>query len=485
MAETKSRSTHYGMLWAVVLVSAVLKLTLVVAFRSSPIVLDERDYLQLAQTLATEGRYVGTFRPPLYPAYLALMLTLGWDRLGIGAGQVVFSTVSLMLVYRIARRTLNPRAATVAAGLFAFDPVLIMFTHRLWSETLFILFLAAAMDLLTAPLASRRVWPWLPAGLLLGLAGLTRPMVLSFVPLLLPWAVLQSHRARAPAPLPITAGGPGPDDPRQAEQVWMAGVGRFAVLCLAGALVVLPWTIRNVRRSGTFILVDSNGPFNLLVGNQPEAAFVDKDDFWSLRFGLVEGVPYQRAIIQNAAQAQRTAVRQALDHIHTDPGRFLKKFLWEAGHLWTVDSFLLRHLRNGWYGSTTARGWTLLMTIVSVAFFVVLVLSSLVGLAVQPPSPFRGLALLLLLHATILFGVTYSLSRYNLPLHAILVLPAASVLSHPHKVLSALRRTGFATHRNWLLLLGLLALGCAWAHDLPLVGDMLTTGGSAYVFRTE
>ena len=184
-------------LWAVVILSVILKLTIVVEFKWAPPKKDENAYLRLADTLAKQERYVEIFRPPLYPAYLALMLAIGWDKMGAWGGQVLLGTVGVVLVYRIARRTLNRRAARIASGLFAFDPLLVWFTHRLWSETLFIFFLLAALDLLTSAWARRRAWAWLPAGLLFGLAGLTRPMILTFVPLLLPWAILQMYRARS------------------------------------------------------------------------------------------------------------------------------------------------------------------------------------------------------------------------------------------------------------------------------------------------
>ena len=143
----KPGSYRDKVLWAVVILSVVLKLAIVVELRSAPPKKDENAYLALARTLATQHRYMETFRPPLYPAYLALMLAIGWDKMGAWGGQVLLGTVSVVLVYRIARRTLNRRAARIAAGLFAFDPLLVWFTHRLWSETLFIFLLVGIICL--------------------------------------------------------------------------------------------------------------------------------------------------------------------------------------------------------------------------------------------------------------------------------------------------------------------------------------------------
>lgn len=487
--------------WAIVLISVVLKLALVVELRSAPPKKDENVYLALARTLAVEHRYAETFRPPLYPSYLAVMLAIGWDKMGVWVGQVLLGTVSVVLVYRIARRTLNRRAARIAAALFAFDPLLAWFTHRIWSETLFIVFLLGAVDFLTSAPAVRRIWPWLSAGLLLGLAGLTRPMILTWVPLLLPWAILQMHRARpclaGPAkrgrrPKPTQRAGkarrgrPRPDHYQRKSGAWLSGGWRFALLCLTCGLVVLPWTLRNFRQTGAFILVDTNGPFNLLVGNQPETAFVDKDDHWSRRrFGLVDGIPYRTLAKRNPRRAQHLATQAAWAHIKASPGRFVKKTIWEAGHLYTLDSFMLRHLRNGWYERTVPPWAIQAITLVSAGFTALLVLAGFAALAAQPASPFRGLAILLLLHSTLLFGVVYSLSRYGVPLRWVLAVAAGAALAHPGKLLSTLRHTGLRSRRILVLLLMSAVIGWAWARDLPLLKDMLTTGGSAYVFERD
>lgn len=474
-------------LWIILALSGALKLWLAFSLDSSPSVLDERDYLQIAQTLADQGHYPGNFRPPLYPAYMAMMISLGWGTLGMRVGQVILSTISAVLAYRIAGRMFGTPAARIAGGLLAFDPVLVMFTHRLWSETLFIVLLLAALDILSATAVTRRWWPWASAGLLLGLAGLTRPVILTFVPLLLPWALLQMRRAgrMSGAGVQDAKAEQAKDGEQGSRSPARAGCLRFGLLVLACSAAVAPWTIRNALVHDALIVVDTNGPFNVLVGSQPEAAFVDKDSLWSQRFGLVGGRPYQVVVQQDAAAAQRMAMQQAWENIKGSPGRFARKCLWEASRLWTLDPFLLRHLRNGWYGRATAPLFTAMMTLLAAGFFVVLVLAAFAGLATEAASPFRGLALLLIVHATILFGITYALSRYCLPLHAVLAIPAAGMLSSFRCRLSRLKPAGFRVHRVLLLVAVVTILGWQWAGDLPMVWDMMSNTGAGYLFRME
>lgn len=435
---------------------------------------DEVKYLRLARILAEQGRYAETFRPPVYPAYVALNMAVGWGTLGVRVTQVVLSTLTIVFVYRIAGRTLGPRSARLAAVLVGFNPVLVAFSHLIWTETLFIFVLFVGLDLLTADVAGRSRWPWLVAGLVLGLAGLTRPMILTFLPLLLPWAIVQARRRQNPT---------GQLSPGAAGRPWLRGGMQFSLLVLGCALVISPWTIRNARVTGAFILVDTNGTFNILLGTRPEAAFVNKDDFWSPQFGELGGQPYKRAVRRNAREAQRLALRTALENVRTDPGLFARKCVWEAGHLWTLDSFLLRHLRNRWYGVGQPSWLTPVLTVVSVGLFMVLVLAGLFGIAAQSASAYRGLAILLLVHSTLLYGLTLALSRHCLPLQVVLAIPAGGLLAGPGQAFSRLWAAGWRSRRMFVLILVLVGLGAAWVHDWGFISDMLTTGGAHHVFR--
>jgi 4-amino-4-deoxy-L-arabinose transferase-like glycosyltransferase len=345
----------------------------------------------------------------------------------------------------------------------AFSPTLIAFSHRLWSETLFIFLLLLAIDLLARPISGSSLKRWVGAGLFLGLAALTRPMLVTLLPFLAAWllfSVLKRQVNLGPA------------------------LARFATLALSMALVILPWTIRNRLASGDFVLIDSNGAFNVLVGAQPEARFVDKDDVWSYRFGRVNDEAYVEMVAREPGRAQALAMDGAIQHFRDDMGGFIAKSWWEAGHLWTMDSFLLRHLRNRWYG--TVPGWVVpMVTLMSAGWFVVIVLAGLGGITAGVSSNFRSLLLLLLLQFTLLFGATYALSRYAVPLQALLVIPAGALLANHRGAIDRLRSGLIPAHRLVLLSLVVIALGLAWIRDIPLLKDMVLSGGSHYRFRME
>jgi hypothetical protein len=245
------------------------------------------------------------------------------------------------------------------------------------------------------------------------------------------------------------------------------------VACL---VVVLPWTWRNYRTTGAVILVDSNGPFNILVGSEAQAAFVDKDDLWSAAYGRVGGESYQDVVARDATRAQDLAMEGAVANIGEAPLRFAAKSWWEGGHLWTMDSFLLRHLRNGWYGGGVPRLVTPAVTLYAMVFFALLVLGALAGLTVSTASPLRGLTLMFLLHSTALFAATYSLSRYSVPLHPQLANFAAVAFMERARLGSLLRRA--PGRRIVAAAAVLILLLTAWTRDIPLMKDLVLHGGS-------
>jgi 4-amino-4-deoxy-L-arabinose transferase-like glycosyltransferase len=458
----KPSTSDRALLWIAGVSCGIKLLFALVAERNAPI-LDEGAYLSLARSLAATGHFQGTFRPPLYPAFEALFLYGGLGTLGIRLAQVVLSTLSVLLVYRIAFREAGQRPARIAAFLMAFNPVLIAFSHRLWSETLFIFLLLLAIDLLARPITEGNLRRWMGAGLLLGLAALTRPMLVTFLPFLAAWLLVHVARRQVKS---------GP------------ALARFLTLAFAMGVVILPWTIRNRLASGDFVLIDSNGAFNILVGAQPESRFVDKDDVWSYRFGRVNGEAYVDLVARQPGRAQALAMEGAMSHIRQDIGGFVAKSWWEAGHLWTLDSFLLRHLRNGWYGAVP--GWVIpIVTIWAAGWFGLVVLSGFLGITAAAPSSFRSLLMLLLVQFTLLFAATYALSRYAVPLQALLAIPAGAFLASRKETLDRVRAGLIPVHRLLLLGLVVIALGLAWIRDIPLLADMVHTGGSHHRFHME
>ncbi len=447
--------------------SVAIKFALALAVRHHAPILDEGAYLKLAEQLAAGGGYEGTFRPPGYPAFLGFWLAIGAGTLGVRLAQVALSAWSTVLMYGLGSRIGGERTGRVAALLFAFDPVLIAFSHRLWSETVFLTLLLLILELLSRAPEKTGWLRWAVIGALFGAGALVRPMFVTFLPFLAVWLAWTAWQERP-------AGG---------RPFFGRPLLHFVVVAACCFAVILPWTVRNAQVTGTFVLIDSNGPFNFLVGSQPEAAFVDKDDHWSDRYGMVGGQAYTRLVAIDAARAQALAMAQARANISAEPSRFLAKSVWEAGHLWTLDSFLLRHLRNNWYGEGLP-GWvTPLVTMLAAGFWAALALTGLAGLFLTLEQPLARFGILWILQATLLFGATYALSRYGIPLRPLLALGAASLLAGTVRPAERWRRA--TRPARVLAITSVLLVAVSWSRDLGLVRDMLLNRGAAHRFTME
>ena len=437
----------------------LLRVGLVAWFPDLAPVNDEIDYWRLAEGLAQGQGFASNFRPPLHPAFMSLFVALGPGALAVRAVQALLGALSVFAIAWLAERLSGRAAARFAGFAFALDPVLIGFSHLLWSETLYIALLLSGIVALVFDAQRERPAHWAVAGLCFGLAALVRPQLLTWLPLLLPWAWLTARR-------------------RGAAHRASAAIAFIALTC-ATCAVVLPWSLRNVQQTGAFFLVDTNGPYNILVGTEPGAYRVDKDDRWSPAWATIGNSHYMLLAERDPGLAQSLALRRAGRRIADAPGRFALKSLWEAGHLFTLDNFVLRHLRNDWYGVPSSHALTAVLTLWCIVWTALLYAGGSVGLILQPPSPLRGIALLALLHAVVIFGLTYSLSRYAVPLRPLFLLGCAWLVTQRPAALERLRgdrrAAGLcAAAAAWLLV--------AWARDLPLLADLLASGGAGYPF---
>lgn len=441
-----------------VVAALLLRCGLVALFPDPTPVNDEIDYWRLAEGLARGEGFASNFRPPLHPAFMALFVGFGEGAVAVRAVQALLGALAVPLVAILAERVGGRVSARWAAWLVALDPVLVGFSHLLWSETLYVALLLGGLVLLLRGADRWRLLDWAGAGAVFGLASLARPQLLTFLPLLLPWAWLRAGKGRAERRRMLAA---------------------FGALTLATCCVVLPWSFRNFRTWGDFFLVDTNGPYNLLVSTEPGAHRVDKDDRWSPMWAAIGNRHYMVAAGRDPGLAQRIALARSEQRIWARPGRFLSKSVWEASHLFTLDNFVLRHLRNDWYGVASPQGLTAALTVLCVAWTALLYAGGGVGLATQPASPFRGFALLAIGHALVLYGLTYSLSRYAVPLRPLLAVAVAWAATHRGDVLARLRgdrrvAVVVAVLAAWLLV--------AWSRDLTLLADLLATGGKGFPF---
>lgn len=161
----------------------------------------------------------------------------------------LFSAVTCIPVYLIARKSFGEATAGWAGWAWAFFPYAIFFAADfIWATTLTTL-LTTLVFLLTLYLEdSASVWPWIGFGALSGLGALTDPVVMSVAPVLGAWAWYRRYRS---------------------GERW-CGYGAGAVLAVV--LIVSPWFVRNYETFHKVI------PFRSCLGL--EVYFGNNQDSW-------------------------------------------------------------------------------------------------------------------------------------------------------------------------------------------------------------
>jgi hypothetical protein len=217
---------------------------------------------------------VGSFLPPLFSwcLYLALSLAGGSARaavLLVQAGNIVLGTLTVYLTGRLAGaarpdrlredvrssagRTLLRRIVRdpelMAGAIWAVYPPALGHVAQPQSQILETFLLVWLVFLVTRALTSRdRPFPArraFIAGLVLGLSLLARPTVAVV------WAAWGIYLLR-----------------RSAERA--TRLRYFLLASASAALVLAPWTVRNVRVQHRLVPISTNGGFNFYMGNNPD-----------------------------------------------------------------------------------------------------------------------------------------------------------------------------------------------------------------------
>lgn len=229
-----------------------------------------RDIL-LNGPLMTLGEPLGKGKPfffqPFYPYYLAGLHWLTGEGLwGPIVMQLVGLGVAAVLVYLLGKRLFSAPAGAAALLLFLVLGLsqLDWIARKLLSENLYFVVLPAALLLLARAIDERRLPDVAWAGLLFGVAAITRAPTLLFMPgaaliMALAW--------------------------RRSGDSWRRIAAGFVVLTVCTTVVTALVPIRNYIVSGKPSLVASNGGATLLLAHQPTERVslrgVDRDPLYN------------------------------------------------------------------------------------------------------------------------------------------------------------------------------------------------------------
>ena len=196
-----------------------------------------------------------TYRQPLFPLFDAAMLWLGGGKslIPVILGQVVLLWITGLFSRAMVEIWL-PRYGVVALALVVFNPNAVATAHLIQSDTLYSLFVTAALWAVLRYAKEPSLRPALLSGLFLGLACLVRPAaqyLVCILPLLFPLLAL--------------AGGHG--------RPYMGRIGQGAAAVAVAGVLVVPWMVHNAQAGKGFAL---SPPAMMLAYVQANVAYLEK-----------------------------------------------------------------------------------------------------------------------------------------------------------------------------------------------------------------
>jgi 4-amino-4-deoxy-L-arabinose transferase-like glycosyltransferase len=326
-------------------------------------------------TEVTPTAYWAIGAPAVYAGAIAVFGDSAWP---IVAVNLLANVLTLALLMRLAARWFSPVHAAAAGVCLALWPGQITFVTIYNSELLF----AFGMLLVLSAWCWRGPPAWLRVplvGVLLGLTCLVRPTALLFPVLLVIITVAQREGLWRP--------------------LLQAGIASLIMVA-----VILPWSMRNQRELGEFVLVSANGGANLWMGNHPGTD------------GAYAPLPPETAEMSEV-QRDRYLKEKAKDYIKAEPVAFAKRTLIKAvklhdretiGVLWNSGGIEQR------FGSTALVGP---LKLGSTAYWWLMLGAGLVGMLMLwlRRGPVRGF-FAMLFHPTVVFW------GYFLSVHAVIVI---------------------------------------------------------------
>ena len=211
--------------------------------------IDNNYHVHWAQVIANGNIWGDTtyFRAPFYVYCLAfLYAVLGTSLWVARLFGLLVGLASICLTYLIGKKLFNEKTGLIAATIQGVYPIIIYFESELLLDSLFLFLVQLTVYRLLIWTEKHTVKNLFIAGVVLGLAAITRPTILVLVPLLLVIAIIYRKK--------ITS---------FKKQV--------IVLLLGIAVFIAPVFLRNLIIAGDPVLIASQGGINFYIGNNEVA----------------------------------------------------------------------------------------------------------------------------------------------------------------------------------------------------------------------
>jgi hypothetical protein len=395
-----------------------------------------------------------SFRAPLYPAFLALIYSIfGINSARFFAARVVqvilLSAPLAPLTYLIGRQIIpeNEKAARWAALVVSIYPILILYPLGLGTENLFFILVLLAVYFLNRSFSSTALLNPGIASLLLGLAALTRSVIVPFALLAFLW-------------------------------LWKYRSFKSSVLAFISFVIILgPWVVRNSLLHDRLTGIESSLGYNLYLGYHPAG-----------NGSFVFGPSLDLLKIVDDAERDSAGTQAALGFIRAQPGRVLPLAINRLGYFFGLEKRVLIYFYSNNLVGFIPMGPLLLISLCFVIPFMVLSVSAALGfITVRSNDP--KIILLILLGLAYILPHVFILSedRFHLVLVPFIAILAARLWAVGWTPLLMLWKDSIAGKFKLImafLICALLLLN--WAvelrRDAPRIAALLRPDGNQTYF---
>ena len=324
---------------------------------------------------------------------------------------VIVGVLHPLLMWRIGNRLFNPTVGLVSAAITSVYGYFVYYGGALVTESFYIVAFLWALDVATALVYAHRNGqpaghaPWALLGLAFGATALLRQAFLLMVPFVLlwiAWHLVSQRRARGHQPVaPLS----------------LAARMALTMAVLLGC--ILPWTVRNYKSFGEFVLLNTNAGYVFYWGNHPVHGTEFRPIMSTVELNYMTLLPGDLRGL-NEARLDKALLARGIGFVKDDPVRYARLSLNRAKEyfkFWpSSDSGLL---------SNAVRVFSFGLCI---PFLVLGVLLTLAGHTLDDQQDRSGAALLLLIAAmySLVHLLTWTLVRYRLPVDA-LMMPFAAL----------------------------------------------------------
>lgn len=333
------------------LFALLLRLAFVLVYPQLPIEADAGSYVDLATNIFEGNGYAQngieeTRRAPGYPFFLALIFfAFGKSLVFVRIIQAIISSLTVVLIYQLAKDLFNKRIAFFSVILAALYPPFIFYSGTILTETIYTFLIVVAFYLLNKKFNKKNS---ILFGTFFGFAALMRTESILIVFFTLFALFLSS---------------------KQKKKIIINGT----IISLAMFLVITPWSIRNYTLYDQFFLINTQYGIDLAMATYPEYSRGETTYTPEIFIEDKNPTPVELADIYSE-QAKEYLIENPLFYLKRSFVKFFK--FWIGSHTVALQGFVES------FGNTLQNGnyFVFFIKAVLLLFNTILVILGLLGL---------------------------------------------------------------------------------------------------------